>query len=181
MLRYSDWMRFRIYVVSLVVFAPLVVFSGCGDETGVSSGSSTSLTAPELEVGPGVEVKGNVINGESLLVFAFLRSGENASDEPVSVGIIDEEGRFRLAGLPSGRIGITFLADGANDGVIDDGDPIANLTDPDQLLEDLQSGDRVQVTDVQLDLVSKRAVADSIEVGRAEDSLPAEPTPTPES
>lgn len=182
MLRYAIRMRFRACLAFLALSLALGSIPGCGDETGISSsGSSGSDTLASLEsqTGPGVEITGNVINGESLLVFAFLRSGDNASDEPVSVGIIDDEGQFTLSGLPAGRIGITFLADGTNDGVIDPGDPIASLADPDQQLQDLHEGDHVHLADVQLDLVHKRAVADVIEVNGASDSAP-ESTPTPE-
>lgn len=177
MRRYSSRMRFQPYLTCASLLLILAVSSGCGDE----SGTPADFTASELHT-DGVELTGNLANApdaQSVLVFAFLRSGEEASDEPISVGIVDEQGGFVLSGLPSGKIGLTFLADGANDGVIDPGDPIAHLADPDQQLQDLQSGDGVHLTDVQLDFRHKRAVADLIEVAGTGDSA-AESTPTPE-
>lgn len=165
----------RIFLIP-VIFLGLVV--GCGDE----SGTVSNLPVAEFQTGE-IDLSGNIANApetQSILVFAFLRSGENASDEPVSVGIVDEQGQFVVSGLPPGQIGVTFLADGANDGVIDRGDPIANLADPDQQLNGLHSGDRVNLADVQLDFAKKRAVADAIEVVHSGDSPVAQSTPTPE-
>jgi hypothetical protein len=176
--RYSGWMVSRPRLVLFSFLVSLGFLSGCGDESGTLVGSPAS----ESQVA-GIELGGNVVNppeSQSILVFAFARSGEAASDEPVNVGLLDEQGQFTLSGLPSGRIGLTFLADSANDGVIDSGDPVAHLADPDQQLEDLRSGDRVQLTDVQLDFRHNRAVAGAIEVARRGDSPPPESTPTPE-
>jgi hypothetical protein len=179
MLGYFGGMGFRSGLVFLSFVLSMGLLSGCGDESGTTN---SGFTASESQTA-GVEVAGNVASGaesQSILVFAFLRSGEEGGDEPVSVGIVDEEGQFMLSGLPSGKIAITFLADGANDGVIDRGDPIANLPDPDHQLDDLQSGDRVHVTDIHLDFRTKRAVADAIEVTHAGDSEAPQSTPTPE-
>jgi hypothetical protein len=177
MLRYFNRMRFRLDLGFLILLLPLAAFSGCGDESVTTDGftASGSQTA-------GVELTGNVASGtesQSVLVFAFLRSGEAAGDEPVSVGIVNEDGEFALSGLPSGKLGVTFLADGANDGVIDRGDPIAILADPEQQLDDLQSGEGVHFTDIQLDFGSKQAVADAIEVTHTGHSTAPKSTPTP--
>lgn len=185
MLRYSNPMHFRpgpMLCSSLLV--PLFVLVGCGDDSGTTSdfAASESRTAS-------IELTGNITIGaeapspsvaDVLLVFAFLRSGDEAGDEPVSVGSVDKEGNFTLSGLPPGKIGVTFLADVKNDGVIDKDDPITTLADPDQLLDDLKIGDRVRLIGVRLDLRDKRAVADAIEVTRADTSVAAESTATPE-
>jgi hypothetical protein len=171
-------MGFRsVLIVSAFSFL-VGVSSGCGDEAGTAGGFNVAESQAA-----GVELSGNIANApdsQSILVFAFLRSGENAGDEPVSVGIVDEQGGFILSGLPSGRIGLTFLADGANDGVIDSGDPIAHLADPDRHLDDLQGGDQAHLTDLQLDFRNNRAVAGAIAVTHAGGSAAPESTPTPE-
>jgi hypothetical protein len=178
MLRYFSRMRFRSDRIHSSLLVLLFVLVGCGDDSGATSDFAVSESRTA-----GIELAGNISVGAeapSLLVFAFLRSGDEAGDEPVNVGIVDEQGSFTLSGLPPGKIGVTFLADGMNDGAIDQDDPITNLADPDQQLDDLQSGDRVQLVDIRLNFRAKRAVADTIEVTRAGDSVAPEPTATPE-
>jgi hypothetical protein len=170
-------MIFRSRLALLILLLSFGVLSACGDGSGTTlEGFAASESQPA-----GVEITGIVANlpeSQSLLVFAFLRSGENASDEPVSVGIVDGEGQFALSGLPPGKVSLTFLVDGANDGVIDPGDTITHLVDPDQQLEGLQDSDQVHLLDIHLDFNANRAVADAIEVTRA-DATAAPPTPTP--
>jgi len=175
--RYSDGMLSRPRLILLILMFSFAVLPGCGDESGTTFEGLAVSESPAR----GVEISGNVANlpdSQSVLVFAFVRSGENASDEPACVGIVDGEGQFTLSHLSAGKISLTFLSDGANDGVIDPGDPITHLVDPEQQLADLQDGDRAHLLDVQLDFNSHRAVADAIEVTRAVGSAaPATPTP----
>lgn len=180
MLRYFYGMRFRPGLVFPSFLALFAVLSGCGDEPG-----TTGAFVPSESQAASIELTGNISAGgesQSILVFAFARSGDDTSDEQVSlsVGIVDEQGEFTLSLPPAGKIGMTFLSDSTNDGAIDRGDPIAHLDDGDQQLDDLQSGDRVHIADIHLDFRRKRAVADSIEVARAGDAVAPESTPTPE-
>jgi len=180
MLRYFGEMRSRLGLVFLSLLLSLMVLSGCGDESGTTEGF-----IPSESQAAGIELTGNISAGgesQSILVFALAQSDDDTSDEQISlsVGVVDEQGEFTLSGLPSGKIRITFLSDSTNDGAIDRGDPVAHLDDGDQQLDDLQSGDRVHIADIHLDFRRKRAVTDSIEVFRADDSVAAGSTPTPE-
>ena len=81
--------------------------------------------------------------------------------------------RTDLSIAPSQSLTLVFLADGSNDGVVDEGDPIAVLSAPE--LADLQAGDRVHVDDASLDFHNHRVTA-TLEVARI-----GEPAVTPTS
>lgn len=158
-----------------LLFLPFAFLAGCGDGSSPPSGA----TSAQHEAAAGVEVTGNVGRNAaagSILVFAM-----SGSEEPVSVGLIGDDGGFTLSALPVGPLELVFLDDKASDGVIDQGDPVAKLADPSFRL--LQEGDRVQVTDVQLDFRAGRAVAARVEVvhagGGEEAPVAATPTPIP--
>ena len=151
---------------------------GCGDSA--SSHLETSNSA--VVAGPiGVEISGNLAGagGGSILVFAFagLPKGQDPSQaEPLSVGSVGPDGEFLISNPAGEMLTVVFLSDAANDGVIDPGDPVAVLMDPNHQLTDLRDGDRINLSDVQLAFATRRAIAASIEVARAP-AVP--PTPTP--
>ncbi len=170
----------RIAPISISLLCGITLVAACGDggsKARVATGASVAI-APRS----GVEVTGNVTSAArdgSVLVFAVLATTDEAGGrhtESLSVDEIGADGRFELTGLPAGGIVLIFLADKANDGVIDPGDPVAVLTDP--RLGNLAEGDRAVVGDVQLDIVGGQMQVGSIEVTHAEGGEPA-PTPTP--
>jgi hypothetical protein len=149
--------------------------AACG---GGPSGSAESGVAPSAA---GVEVSGHVVQRGargSVLVFAYGDLGatdDPAGREPTSVGSLAPDGSFEIGVPPGTTLTMVFLADGANDGAIDAGDPIAVLASPE--LNGLQAGDRVQISDAKLDFAGHRVDA-TVEVARA--AAPAHtPTPVP--
>jgi hypothetical protein len=154
-----------------------VLLVGCGGGAGVrSSGSSASVAGAS-----GVAITGRAIQRGTrgpVLVFAYqdLAAGDDpAAREPAAVGIVAPDGGFDLAVPASASLTLVFLADGANDGVIDSGDPVAALASPE--LSDLQDGDQVQINDLQLDFTHRTATA-AVAVTRAGEP-PRTPTPVP--
>jgi hypothetical protein len=159
--------------------------------------------APPTEIGTvggmsvaGTEVVGNLVSqdvkqDESVVVFAYPADSDlskaargrrddsisagQIDQEPLSVGVVDREGAFAMSGLEAPALSIVFLTDGASDGVIDPGDAVALLGDPNDQLSELQAGDRIILEDIRLDFERKRAVAAHIEVIRF---TPPAPTPT---
>ncbi len=102
-----------------------------------------------------------------ILVFAYtdLAAGEDpAVHEPASLATLGADGSFDLEISPAASLTLVFLADGANDGAVDQGDPIALLRSPD--LADLQAGDQVRVSGVKLDFTARRVDA-AVQVTRA--------------
>jgi hypothetical protein len=102
-----------------------------------------------------------------ILVFAYtdLAPGEDpAVHEPASLATLGPDGRFALEISPAASLTFVFLADGANDGAVDQGDPIALLRSPD--LADLQAGDQVRVSGAKLDFTARRVDA-AVQVVRA--------------
>ena len=95
-------------------------------------------------------------------------------------GIVGADGGFVLSSRPAGTLTLVFLADEAQDGVIDRKDSVAVLADPDQQLAELGDGDRVRLVDVVLNFQIKKAVAGGIEVTRSA-SAAQEPVLTPTS
>jgi hypothetical protein len=150
---------------------------GCGGGTGMPSpGSSASLA-----VANGVAISGRATQRGTrgpVLVFAYqdLAAGDDpAAREPAAVGIVAPDGGFDLVAPPAASLVLVFLADGANDGVIDSGDPVAVLASGE--MSDLQDGDQVQVGDLQLDFTRHIANA-AVTVTRAGEP-PRTPTPVP--
>jgi hypothetical protein len=112
-----------------------------------------------------------------LLVFALAgNAGELAERETLSVAAVDANGDFAFTMPPTEVVSFAFLADGANDGVIDGGDPTAVLTAP--ALAGLDGGEVVVLGDVALDFAAHKATAASIDVQPA-GAPPSTRTPTP--
>jgi hypothetical protein len=156
----------------------VVLACGCGGAPRSTTGGTGSTSAATVEVAGRVAQRGT---RGSVLVFAYtdLAAGEApAGREPASIGTLAPDGTFDVAVPASGSLTLVFLADGANDGVIDGGDPIALLSNPE--LADLQVGDRVQVSDAKIDFASQRVVA-AVEVVRATGQPARTPTSVPGS
>ena len=102
-----------------------------------------------------------------ILVFAYtdLAPGDDpAVHEPASLATLAPGGNFALEISPAASLTLVFLVDGANDGAVDQGDPIAVLRSPD--LVDLQAGDQVRVSGAKLDFTGQRVDA-VVQVTRA--------------
>lgn len=168
-------------IVRRSALCALLLLLGCGD----GDSARFQVSAP-LEMSGGLGISGNLAaNGgaaNSVLVFTFanLRTEvDPAEEEPICVAIVEEDNKFVFSSQTGDTLTVVFLADDASDGVIDPGDPVAVLLDPDQQLRDLREGDQVNLVDVQLDFTTRHAVAASIEVVRS--TPPAAPrtvTPT---
>ncbi|MGD9765459.1 MAG: hypothetical protein AB7V27_17315 [Candidatus Binatia bacterium] len=148
----------------------------CGE-----AGSRSAETAVSGTSGAGVAVNGRVASPGTkgpLLVFAFAGGeGELSDREVAALTTVDPHGAFALVTAPSDSLTLAFLADGANDGVIDGGDPIAVLEAPE--LAGLRAGDVVVITDVALNFTNHQASATAIEVRHASGTPVATHTPTP--
>ncbi|MFN8642486.1 MAG: hypothetical protein U0802_12855 [Candidatus Binatia bacterium] len=167
MLRYSR-------LLPLLLIAPL---AACGGPSGSSHGGVATTAAPAASE---VVVTGHVATPGTkgpLLVFAQAgTAGDAAERETLSVAAVDASGDFTLTLPPTEAVSFAFLADGANDGVIDGGDPIAVLSGP--ALSSLGGGETVVLGDVALDFTAHKAMAASIDVQRA-GAPPSTRTPTP--
>jgi hypothetical protein len=122
------------------------------------------LSATDVEVTGRVTERGS---RASILVFAYadLAPSESpAGREPTSVGTVGQDGSFVIEAAPGASLSVVFLADNLNDGVIDDGDPIATLSSPE--LANLQAGDRVRIGDAKINFAAHRVDA-TVEVVRA--------------
>jgi hypothetical protein len=158
----------------LGLFLSMAMIAACG---GGSSPSETGFAASAA----GVSVTGTVAQKGtkgSILVFAFADLGPNddpVNHEAISVAPLSPDGDFDLGVVAAPNLTLIFLADGSNDGAIDQGDPIAKLSAPE--LADLQAGDRVHVGDASIDFHGHR-VSGAIEVTRANEPART-PTPAP--
>jgi hypothetical protein len=170
-----------------VGLAALLLCMGCGDgATSFEASNPVSEALWPTDVPTGVadvEVSGNLIlegADRSLLVFVFADLTQEvalAESDPVNLASIAPDGRFLLSVPPAETITIVFLDDKAHDGAIDPDDAIAVLADPQQRLTGLGRGDRVLLSDIQLDFASGAAVAAGFEVEKASAPAPAA-TPT---
>lgn len=157
--------------------ALLLLAAGCGGDSTLLGGDVFSTSAPDA-----VEVSGHLASAGtrgSVLVFAFLDlpTGQAPAErEAASLSTVASDGTFLLSVPPTQSLTLVFLADGANDGVIDGGDPVVVLADA--KLSALQAGDTVQIADINLDFGGRKATAGSIEVQRPGEP-PRTPTPVP--
>ncbi len=151
----------------------LVLLAGCGGGAAAPpSQSSFSANLSGVDIGGRVTQRGT---RGSELVFAYvdLKPADDPSTrEAAAVGIVGDDGTFDLSVPDGGSITLVFLADAANDGVIDRGDASAVLSAAE--LADLQPGDRVQINDAAIDFPHRHVTA-TIEVAR----LGGEPDRTP--
>src|SRR3954469_20127577 len=109
----------------------LALCAGCGGGHSTSSDSGLSATTSA-----GVEIGGKAIQRGTrgaVLVFAYTDLGPNddpATHEAATIGIVAADGTFDLVVPGGGTTTLVFLADGANDGVIDPRDATARLSAP---------------------------------------------------
>ena len=153
-----------------VAFLSLGLLASCGGSTSRSE-SGLAASAAGVAVSGLVTEKGT---RGSILLYAYTDLGPNddpVGHEPASVSTLAPDGGFDLSVAPSQSLTLVFLADASNDGVIDQGDPIAVLSAPE--LTDLQAGDRVHIGDASLDFHNHRVTA-TVEVARI-----GEPAVTP--
>ena len=153
----------------------LLVIGCCGAGSG-GAHSGSSATSAVIAVSGRTAERGT---RGSILVFAYGDLGP--SDDPsvreaLAVGSMAADGSFDLAVPPGGALTLVFLADGSNDGAIDEGDPIAVLSSPE--LSELEAGDRVQIADLRIDFKAHRASA-NVEVARVGGDIVRTPTPAP--
>jgi len=159
--------------------AAFLCLAGCGDGGAMPVATGNAPVA----AGTGAEITGNLAAARgpeetSLLVFAYPKQADPVAAEPLGIGAVDAGGGFTLSGLDGQALTIVFLDDAASDGVIDPGDAIAVLGDPNHQIEGLPAGGRVVLADVRLDFDQKRAVAATIEVIRPT-GVPRQTTRTP--
>jgi hypothetical protein len=153
----------------------LILAVGCGGGSHSAGAGFTASTA-RVEIAGHVSQRGT---RGSILVFAYTDLGpadEPAAHEPASVGTLAPDGAFDVEVSAVASVTLVFLADGSNDGVVDQGDPIAVLRSPE--LVDLQAGDRVEVSDAKIDFIGHRVDA-TVDVTRAPGSPRPRPTPDP--
>ncbi len=151
----------------------LFLLSACGGSGTTLSESATADAAREVTISGTVTAPGTK---GALLVFALAGGeGEVATREALSVAAIDADGTFAFAMPPAESVTLAFLADGANDGGIDGGDPVAVLSGP--ALANLRGGETVVAGEVSLDFRAGKATAARLEVQRG--GVAAESTRTP--
>lgn len=154
----------------------LALFSACGNPS-APAGGTAGLAIPDMVV-----VSGHVATPGTkgpLLVFAVGGTAPEVADrETLGVAAIDAQGDFSLTIAPADTVAFAFLADGANDGAIDGGDPVALLTGPS--FSGLGGGEVVTLSDVALDFAGRKAAAGAIDVQRPGAAAAFTPTAQPE-
>jgi hypothetical protein len=148
---------------------PLLVFAlvlGCGNgDASAPARLQAGIGTPE-----GVEIQGTIAAGgpdiQKLLVFAYANAATVGSD-PASLGAVSLDRSFALSNVPAGDATILFLIDAKNDGVIDPGDSVATLEDPERQLAGLKAGDIVLLQDVTINAAQGKAAAAAITVKHA--------------
>ncbi len=114
----------------------------------------------------------------ALLVFAFVGANADPTNaELLSVATVEADGGFNLALPPVEALTLAFLADGTNDGAIDEGDPVAVLTSP--ALANLQGGELVTADEIALNFTTHKATAGTLDVRRAGAETARTPTAVP--
>jgi hypothetical protein len=167
-------------VKRLPLLLSLLFIAACGPPSGsVGGGTAGVATVGASEVAVAGHISTPGTKGP-LLVFALAGdAGDPAERETLSVAAVDGDGNFSFTMPPVELATFAFLADGANDGVIDGGDPIAVLSGPS--FANLDGGQTVVLTDVALDFTAHKAMAANIDVQRAGGGETRTPTAVPAS
>ncbi len=127
-----------------------------------------------------VEVRGNIrdfspqVAGADIVVFVFTGLQDPgtyqvfAKQRATAVDTAGEPLEFSVSRIRAGDLTVVFLRDSASDpdGTIDAGDPVATLSDPDGRLRDVRNGERIEVTDIDIDFNAGRADAERIRTVR---------------
>jgi hypothetical protein len=131
---------------------------GCGDAPAPELGRSQAAAG----AADTVEIQGTVAPGgpalEKLLVFGYV-NGTRPGGEAASLSAVGPDRSFALTNIPPGDATVLFLIDAKNDGVIDPGDSVAALEDPQHQLRGLKSGDSVFLPDVVINAATAKATA----------------------
>ena len=152
----------------------LLLLAACGGSGTPPQGTAATTAAGDVTVRGVVTAPGTK---GALLVFALAGAdGEVAARETLSVAAVEADGSFAFTIPPAAVVTLAFLADGANDGVIDGGDPVAVLGGP--ALANLQGGETVVASEISLDFRSGKATAASLDAQRA-GAAESTRTPTP--
>ncbi len=167
----------------LPVLLTLVTACGGGHSGGGAGGAAAGPGATVAEpafIPEEVAVTGHVTAAGTkgpLLLFAYVGAEANPGNaELLSVATIEADGSFAFTVPPIEALTLVFLADGANDGAIDGGDPVAVLTSP--ALANLQGGAQVTIDEVALNFTTHKATAGGLDVRRSGEALRT-PTPVP--
>jgi hypothetical protein len=114
----------------------------------------------------------------TVIVCIGLAEGDDATSCPKSfLAQVTSSFTFARSGIEPGSETIFFWVDENQNGEIDPGDPLAQLSDPARALVGVGSGEQVSVTNAVVDFPVQVATA-TISVGRAPTPTPA-PLPTP--
>ncbi|MEO8605823.1 MAG: hypothetical protein ABI629_24855 [bacterium] len=163
---------------TLALLALVTLLAACGGGTSAHSAAGSggsAVAADEVLVSGQVTARGTK---GALLVFAYAGDADPTASEPLSVASVEADGSFAISLPPlDGSLSLIFLADGANDGVIDGGDPVSVLTA--SVLAGLPGGSSVTLDDVGLDFTSKKAHAGNVDVRQPGAAAAAQRTPTP--
>ena len=160
------------------VCAPvLLLLAACGGGASSTSAGSGAEAVGLDEVAVDGRVSAPGTRG-AILVFAFAAAEvDPAAAEPVSLAVVGPDGDFAFTVPPVEALSLAFLADGSNDGAVDEGDPVALLTSP--ALANLTGGELITIDEVALNFTARKATAGSIDVRRAGAEPPRTPTPVP--
>ena len=176
--------RFR-FLLTIALVATIV---GCSDGTIVFGGRSdrqrpdtTTVEGDVIDVNP-------QIAGADIVVFVFTGLADPPGDftdyeKQRSVAIAsDDELEFTVTQIEGGELTVVFLQDHASnpDGTInvtDDpetSDPIAILEDPDDVLRDVNDGETILITEIDIDFNAGKADALNIRSVREQPEEPEE-------
>jgi len=152
----------------------LLLLAACGGSGTTLSETATADAAREVAVSGTVTAPGTK---GPLLIFALTGAdGDVAARETLSVAAVDADGSFAFTMPPAESFTLAFLADGANDGVIDGGDPVAVLSGP--ALANLRGGETIVAGEVSLDFRAGKATAATLDVQRTGAAAESTRTPT---
>jgi len=159
-----------------LLFALLAACGGSGGSHSATTGGAAAVGPEEVAVSGHVTTLGTK---GALLVFAFAGGdADPVAAQPLSLASLDADGAFAFTIPPVDGLTLAFLADGANDGAIDGGDPLALLTSP--AFNGLRGGDLVVLDELALNFGARKASAASIDVRRSgEPASTRTPTPVP--
>jgi hypothetical protein len=168
----------------------VVLVAALGAALLACGGDDICLNCPNGSPTPGqssVTVSGNIAssnpftNPASILVLICLgldpeQGPESCPDSFLTQPAVD--GTFSRSNVDPGALSVFFWVDENDAGTIEPDDPIARLSDPEGLLDDVAAGRTVSIGNARIDFLAGVATA-SISVTQTPTPTPTAPTATP--
>jgi hypothetical protein len=176
--------RRRSYRGRLALLLAVTLASCGGSDICLQCPTGTPTSTPTVTVTGNIANTTPFQNPSTINVIICLNPPASGSVENCGQTFLTDvntQGQFTRTNVSPGPLAIFFWVDVNNDGMVDPGDPIAQLTDSQGLLDNVQAGQTATIANANINFNTNTATA-SITISVTPTPVPTagSPTPTPQ-